>query len=310
MYLGLHYQLQEDCLNWYPAKAEKWIDLWHENPTSCRQWARILGRILFFQQVHLRPLLSNQSGRTLIRGIGFVGRAATEGWDSPCTMPEKLVPLLKTLWQEVLDSPSNPITRTRVPLHKIQRVIASDACLTGLGYQFYNILEGRVIPLDRGSIVHVGEEKRGRHIYLLELEAAALALLEFHSRFPEERRYLLAVDNTAAMWSLRYGFSNNTEAYRILESIAHILPRVEVFSVVSANNATDCHSRNKFSDYEERLVRFERSVIEYMKGRKIGRHEDYVGVPSTGLRHEVQEMEAPEGEGFHNLEGSDLLMIA
>ena len=90
---------------------------------------------------------------------------------------------------------------------------------------------------------------------------------------------------------LRSGVTSVPEAQDLLDGINHLLGRVLVVPIVSADNPADCHSRNCFRDLDARMIRLDRVIKELMRGRRVGQPDTYVRYPdgSTRLRHEPSE---------------------
>jgi hypothetical protein len=145
---------------------------------------------------------------------------------------------------EEIEESNAPITR--------DHIMCTDASLSALGWcggrrggdawrpSFPHECGGRVVLTDL-------------HIYILEVEAALEGLADWVQKHPTPAdRVTLVVDNAAAAFTLRYGFSNNRVANRLMQTPANRanLRRVEdVVLVISQDNPSDCCSRNGPEDW-------------------------------------------------------------
>ncbi len=77
---------------------------------------------------------------------------------------------------------------------------------------------------------------------------------------------LLVTDNSGVAFSLGKGVSTNDTACRWLEESASLVDIADIILVVSADNPSDCCSRDNFQDFEARVGRLELAIEAHQKG--------------------------------------------
>jgi hypothetical protein len=154
------------------------------------------------------------------------------------------------------------------------------------------------------------------HIYILEVEAALEGLADWVQKHPTPAdRVTLVVDNAAAAFTLRYGFSNNRVANRLMQTPANRanLRRVEdVVLVISQDNPSDCCSRNGPEDwkraggcrqshasFDERWQRLNRCLSSRTRGWNWASmsHEKWIAEEEETLRHVPRAEVSRPGDG-------------
>jgi hypothetical protein len=241
----------------------------NENLTL-REAAALSGQIVFAMMLSPQGLHSCQHAPDLLSAARCIGQEAfgqrntqpgVSGWDQESSTREWRQALSRA-WDWAVALPAAPwmeqfteMMRVRVPDR--QFVLSTDASKRSLGWcmgvrhtgQFRWVTEG---PHMCGGRV-LTDEERMSHIYLLELKAALEALHQWkwsHSVPGEAPSVSLVVENAAAAFTLKHGFSNNTRANALLERFRDCLDLIdEVILVISEDNPSDCCSRNLRSDW-------------------------------------------------------------
>jgi hypothetical protein len=117
---------------------------------------------------------------------------------------------------------------------------------------------------------------RRAHLFL-ELRAAIEGLRAWVAE-PRHagRKVTRVVDNAAAAFALRHGFSSNNKATAIIQEAAYVLERVEdIILAISGDNPADCCSRN-------RPERWRAGVYDHASHRALlGQRRSRVGSPSA-----------------------------
>ena len=292
-----------------------------------RAMARLLGRLIFFLHISLIPMLGSSDGRTVIQAMSKLGRDASKrGWDSPRTFDVEQLTALRTIWKKVIDGRPFPTDSTESAERPRDWVVISDASSGGWGYEGYHLDHA-----DEEDTLHIRPllDEHGerpvremdtfkicdtRHIYYKEMEAACSGIRRIFKHLRRRRRrrgiddepelVLVVVDNSAVAWGLRHGFTDNEGGMKLLETIQEHLNHIEVVQVVSRDNPSDCHSRNDFHDYNERVQRVEMALQAHLKGNRTGQAASFDKHGREILRHRPPEEELD----IHRVEGEFLFL--
>ena len=306
-YLGMQFLRTQDAegptTRWGPTKRATWLEAWGENPRpgTCRMAAQWLGRCLFFQIMGLAPLSATIEGRTLTRALSLIGKkACADGWNSSFEWHQETLDTIQQLWGKATakDLHWHEKTLPRIRCASEARLcIASDAS-TSYGFGYVTFRRDH----SRGVIVYENEgpereEKWKAHderrIFLREMEAATLALMEFFEKYPREDTVILACDNTAVCFALRSGYSSLDAANEWMDLIREKLERVVIVPIVSADNPADCHSRGNYSDFKQRTANLEKALNDHIAGRRAENAPRFCrkSGDTTSLRHHDGEAE-------------------
>ncbi len=140
----------------------------------------------------------------------------------------------------------------------------SDASSSGDGWYLGRWSNGRLV-LEHQISRKFSEEQRSWHIYLKELRCALDALAEAKRLFPEDR-LVLVTDNSAVYFSIEKGISTNDMASSWLQRDQELLQGLEVILVVSADNPSDCCSRDEYGSLEQRTSNLATAIEAHDKG--------------------------------------------
>jgi hypothetical protein len=168
---------------------------------------------------------------------------------------------------------------------KTEWVLAGDASSKiGAGFHLYKrSADGTLTLHDRSLLDHQvlwkNQTRKRVDIYLKELYIAVISIQWFHKKYPGQSVHLIT-DNSAVAWGLRSSYTTNLKGNRFLGSVTDKLHLVNVVQVVSKDNASDCVSRNDFSDYDQRLTRMQIALTNWLGGRKTGRPDPRDGSDS------------------------------
>jgi hypothetical protein len=255
-------RLRCDGFTCRPAKIDEWAAMEVAGSTTPRDFAGFVGRSVFAETLACIPLGTTPRGKLLLKCARQIGSLAfSGGWDKQlddetCSRVRDMV---AELWKNTLSLKDSPHAFPRpMATRDVNLVIATDASDTGYGYMIYELSpEGlRLLHPEETYVFQWNEEMRTKHIFEKELTAAVRGLETIRSTYARtDSRCLLVVDNSAACFVLRNGFSNHKGAMLLLERYSHCLSDVEVLLVISGDNPADCPSRGDFRDH---LVRGER----------------------------------------------------
>lgn len=223
-----------------PAK----IDEWKQTPfpsglSTPRRIARIAGRVMWHASLQLKPLYKVKAAITaIIEAAEFVG-GVMKRWDEPFQCNATTSMGLEELWNTVLD---NNWTGYKLRTCTNKLYLFTDACEKGWGF---------VLADEQGSVL----TQRSRpfksaaktwHIYIKEVAAAIWAVRAVAGLIPKDTRLILCVDNTAAQFSLRRGYTSNAIAQSLIEKMYNGLTfDVQLERVHTKKNPADELSRRK-----------------------------------------------------------------
>lgn len=276
-----------------PLKKEQWLEqLSKERPGTLRTAASWVGKGIFACLCSGDPLQRRESGRRLIEAARAIGRTVTgKQWDTAAA-PE--------LWEKAIAAASVSIggsgeTLMFAPVAKQANakkrvIIASDASKKGYGWVAYVQQGGRLQKINEEWAEHAGQwsdEKKGRHIFLKELECGAQAYAAARRALPKEYRVSLVVDNSAAYYAITNGFSSSERGQNILDEHKEgIAEGDEVIQVVSKDNPSDCHSRGDYREYAERVQRLQEALETHeYGGQRLREHKDFDPTDGRLVRH-------------------------
>jgi hypothetical protein len=276
-YLGMTFKAERDPtgrqdkpaaigkLTWGPSKLDSWKSRFDPSVRpaahvfTCRSMAQLSGQCLFALLMAPGGLRRHDMARPLIEVTKTVGRmahTAEEKWNATWT-DEACLRQLWEVWLEVVKLEkdpyecdfSQPLPRELAPA-AYTHVLFTDASKDGLGWSWMH-QNG-----EQDWVDDHGESCRGRpltpveaeeHIFFLELRAAIEGLQAWIRCHPSDlQRVTLVVDNAAAAFALRHGFSSNAKATALICSARASFERVEdIVLVISGDNPADCCSRNR-----------------------------------------------------------------
>jgi len=269
-------------------KSTEWAELLKNLPSTSREAVQALGKIMYHKLLHLVPwYVTSLKALPIIELVRRYCQIGHQGWDRPLEeehlMSDSEWLLVKEQLQlaiDVIASDASPkgFGHVRVILDSKLNVISSNSS-GHLEYTEEQFKE-RVEPIDPRVKVNTHTSIREPYdhrfkvkIFLMELHGAIVALQHAESQAPGTP-IILCVDNTAVFWCLRRGYSTSSRATEMMKAVHHILPRVHLVHLVSADNVADCPSRNNNLDYEDRLKRTARAVLADLDGRRRARCRD------------------------------------
>lgn len=321
-YLGVQFEWTEregaPSLRWRASKLEKWKET-HPHPeipnpdTTARDRSSLLGKIIFHLHISTTPIPLCPEGRAVLSAASLIGRVGAQNWDTPLALPEAIWDPVLSLWSRIVDeriwhsdSPENPSPQDLRSQQTL--VLATDASQDGYGWiAFLREVDGSLKPLCTHEITQPDSscdacyaglfvdvppfESRPAttwHIYEKEMWCAVDALLQWTP--PAHVAHLpviLAVDNTAALWGLRQGFTNHHHGGALLQKVEPLLPSIRAVQVASAHNPSDCHSRDDYSSLSSRIRYLETALTAELAGHRIGQPNQHDGKKIGGIRHGV-----------------------
>lgn len=290
-FLGVHYAFKNDRMEWFAKSIPEWkkdfsMDFSPETP---RQMAQLCGRMVFDHMMRLKPLSSDPESLfmlDILRAASSFG--SLNGWDSKWSPSRSQSSHLKGIWKKTLDRESTPyLDLNDEPPSKESYVVATDACtVTGRGFHIYRIgVDGLI--LDDITLTQHQETWKGASpetIYILELKTAVEAIEFFFEKYGR-KNMILVIDNSAAAWGLRAGYTPHSEGQKLIARVQKWLDMVEIVQCVSKDNVADCVSRNDFKDYGARLERTMAVVQAHFLGQRIGEPDPFTG-NREGVRHD------------------------
>jgi hypothetical protein len=231
------------------------------------QW---LGRMINAELMGGMALTSTSQGRTLLRSAKRLGkRAAAAGWNGAWVPEEKELAALRACWLKTLALDQTPFRAGREQAATVAPrlwCLATDASDGGGGW----ILFRRATPMHDWSEVtsaawrwNPAEFKLG--IYEKEMLALQRGVRDTKAQVRGEALFVV-VDNAAAAWGLRAGFTNHSFGMSVLESVAPLLSDAEIVLVISADNPADCPSRANNDDLAVRVTRMQKAIACHEKG--------------------------------------------
>ena len=276
-YLGVafRYQCHKDrrgrwkmhSLEWKAAKQDEWRTKWQEaKPRTFRDMAIWIGRCVFISMLNKEPVQLQNEGRQLIAHAREMGRIVGNRWDEDA--PNGIVEDGSATIQAMLDRPAEKQASGKRSLSR-EGVLTTDSSGKGYGWTFHEMNEGqRSFGHQANGLQWAykwSEKEEQRTIFAKELEASLRALRWAKAR-GQRPRYLV-MDNSAAAFTLRNGFTNSEYGQKLLGEYEDVLADLpEVVLVVSKDNPSDCASRGTGEDYTERCVRLEHAINVHMEG--------------------------------------------
>ncbi len=289
-YLGIQLRIHDKDLERHlelrPAKLPKWLP--PPAQMTLREAAIYAGRGVFCGLLRGRAHLQNEFQRETVRLARRLGKAAhQDGWDSIVTSPH-IISLVKAVWQRTIDLKREPI---RLEVGKIigekekaklgkQLVLATDACLAGLGWCiFTEQATGKEVTLhsvfDSWSKDGLSEPPS---IYVNEALAVQRAFAcESTRRILDSSSHpvKLVVDNAGLAYALRNGATTSDRVQSIIDSLENVLHRLDVILVVTEDNPSDVQSRTavdtrpaqvRRADFEQRTNNLARALQARAEG--------------------------------------------
>lgn len=238
---------------------------------------------MFHMVLHVTPLGRVEGFRDLVLILRHL--SLLKGWDVKHNLSNLQLATLKIRWNHA--KMNTPLFRNRedcVDIKSVTEILAADAARKGYGY--VHISNGQAKPPVEGTWTTDELKKwtckKSIKIILMELHAAVDALLIFFTDFPECSKLLLAVDSSGVAFCLRKGFSSLDEAQTMIDRVMHLLHRVEVIQVTTADSCADCPSRRSYEDFDFRVARTILVCNEQIRGVKIG-----VAAPRRGAKKQT-----------------------
>lgn len=293
VFLGIRFQCgvdrpchkRVDYVSWEATGRPDWLRLMDEthgtatpkedhpgvgkkrDPATLRDGARALGQIICDIVTSGRPVLSEPQGPSAIglaSALGKIASGTAIGWDEPLEEPlwakirglHNLVINREAYLQRLGEDSTNNPSRKR-------RYVITDASQDGDGWVFGEMIDDR-LRVSEPTCRIIPQEEKGRHIYLKELKCALDGLAAGRQLYPDDS-LTLVTDNAAVAFSMEKGMSTNMTANRWLENRVRPLGFLDVILVISADNPSDCCSRNDFASFDTRVQKLQ-TVIQAHQG--------------------------------------------
>jgi len=236
-------------------KIAEWKNTKPIRVDSARGHATIVGRILWSNMVRGLPLVFIREVIDVARKVGIFTtnlqhcettsgrRVFRDVWDEKMELSEQEYLNLLSHWNTAMDNPWRVLTK-RAQDHNCNHAPAylfTDASKKGYGY---------VLSDENGCVLMQGGHtwtgaSMGWHIFIQEV-AAALWSWKIVKDTLQQRPIILLVDNSAAAFAIRHGFSSNNIAVDlILNAVKNGASFREVRTITSAANPADELSRFK-----------------------------------------------------------------
>lgn len=304
LYLGLQFALSSKrnrdqpgsvTLTWRPdpEKKARWLSAIEEGEmaagsklgVSPRAVLQIIGRVMWFHHISLRPLLEISDVIEKTRVCATV--AAAHGWRTPLHMLGSHMRETCLIARSLMSTFDNWIQHRPIETKGLIHA-ASDSSKPLGGYCFWSstrdLIEMRTIIWNADMLPS--------HIFLKELLAATLAIECLCQRY-RETLIILCIDNSAAAWCLRRLFSSTvnglemvTRVHRALTSAGNVLRTIQVGSL---DNPADIPTRKgkRKNELEERTARMF-AIIDGERSKTVVR-----SMSTADVRHE--ELEKDDG---------------
>ena len=267
-----------------------------EAPGTCREAASWIGRSIFCVMCSGQRVQQRVVGRQVVEAGRTLGIESQQGWDKSMSEGGWRAVLLAT--RAALAQASQQFEFASIRARNRDRVrllVACDASEKGYGWiTFQPQPKGPLIPTSP-SVERAGlwsNREIEWHIYLKELYCACMAIVAVRAVFPGAH-LTLVIDNAAAYHSLENGFTSSRAGTRIMSEAMREHCADAFMHVVSEDNPSDCHSRGRYDDLQERVNRLSDTWEAHTFGGRVNRahwfrREDGAGV----VRH------APVDTGF------------
>jgi hypothetical protein len=275
-YLGVRFKITTKKRNRDSEEQLKPSVTWEmKNPlkdfpeaTTKRDAARIVGKIMFHMVIHVTPLGRVEGFRDLVKILKHL--SLLKGWDVTHNLDGSQVAVLRSRWEHA--KLNQPLSVPVNDLKGVSDILATDAARKGFGY--VRIRNGEASAPVEGHWTEAELKKwttkKTIKIFLMEMHAAVESIKKFFEDNAECKKLLVAVDNSGVAYSLRKGFSSLDEAQEMIDKVMHLLHRIEIIQVISADNCADCPSRRSYEDFEHRVRRTVLVCAEQTRGVKIG----------------------------------------
>jgi hypothetical protein len=241
------------------------------NKRTVRDGAKAVGQMVCELIISGQPITSDPAGKEVIRLASAIGKLATVStgkWDG--AIGPELWRRLGGIHAQIMSRPPYEVRLgegTAPPRRR--RYVITDASKTGdgwvIGHMEMNGSEDPRLAFSNRICRKIPVERLEQHIYLKELRCALDALAAAREEFPEDE-LVLVTDNSGVAFSLGKGVSTNDTACRWLEESASVSEIADIILVVSADNPSDCCSRDSFQDFEARVGRLEIAIEAHQKG--------------------------------------------
>jgi hypothetical protein len=244
-----------------PDKILKWEPIFNEmltgaKPTTFRKISCVIGRVLWRQNISLRPLIDYHDLLQILRTRTKQRLREKRSWDAEILLTEAEV---KTMALHIADVRKNIPFNFTVNARTERRTFScSDASGDGWGYIIYEDMND-LTNTSKGGTWH--EAAKNCHIFVKEYRAAVRCIKDILARCPEDKteyqHIVIGVDNTAAAQVLRNMYTSNSFIADEVKELNELLKDrdciLTVVNLKSADNAADSPSRGRRA--EEDLLR-------------------------------------------------------
>jgi len=291
-YLGLHIRVIDQRVSWRVSeKRIKNQKLHVPKIMSGRSIAGYVGKVLSGFMPDGRAL---GSSTLMLSVIDCLRMACTQAhkhnsWDIRLQLPDNLHGALSEAWGSFLSNQWRYTTPHTVTDSEL--VIATDASDWGYGIVICHP-GGEIIKQFKHRWTE-GEKKM--HIFIREVFAAERGIEKAAPFVTPSTKIFLVLDNTAACWAIERGYTGNVRAMTSIRNMLEFFDRIQVVSIVSAENVADRPSRNKAVD--ETILKLTLATVD---GVRIGRRR---GIVSNRLMQ--SEKPVAHAEDVDDLEWAD-----
>jgi len=250
-------------------------------PGTLREIAQKLGKVIYGLALRLRPIGASSLGFDVLNLLGRIGKASmTEGWDTRAALLPNDMEVLESGLRFLQSNEWN----TYWPRPPPGLVIVSDASDVGYGWCIIDVNSSRLVA---ARSYKWKPAFLALHIFRKEAYAALCALR--HARRLSQESMAVLVDNTAVAGVLKRGHSFCPIVQRWIAAANIDLSRVDVHSIVSADNVADPLSRLMPTSIS---LPFVQQLLDHLQnGRR------------TGLRKRDNNESADELDEWANQEG-------
>ena len=243
IFLGLHIRIENREVSWRVDQTK--IDaLPTKLPLMCtpRRCAGVIGKILASVMPSREPLGFFPGMVQSIEALRRAGHSAfvKHNWDLFFELPGNIVEEVNVAWTNLRINAWRSCKSQRMEGFCI---LATDASDFGWGV---SILSADGLLLKQHKRPWTIAEKE-LHIFIREVMAAerGLKILQESRFFDPKQKIVLVIDNTAAAWAIRRGYTGNTRAMRSIMQFFGVFHLLDVCTITSEENCADEPSRNK-----------------------------------------------------------------
>lgn len=266
--------------------------------------ARFIGFIIWHQHLSLQPMVFICHILNLAQRIGKEVRDAggRQAWDNSFTLSQEELDHLTTVFDEVCKNPWISM-RKKSTLRRVY--VVTDSSNRRYGSLIWD--EQRKLTQEDSAMWDA--QLRDAHIFVKELKAAQLGILQAIKLFGESIDIVIATDNTAAAHVLERGWSTTAVGQKILAYLLGLMRRhkceMSVMTVRSEDNPADEPSRGRAVN-PERVFRFWQLVDMFEHGfsHRTAQPAPFSLKRPRQLRHDENEMKIAE-PGFSPLTPSE-----